>query len=120
MESAARCAKGSRPMTTFDEREKGYERKFQQDQELAFKVRARRNKLLGLWAADQLGLAGAAAEHYAHEVVQADLEKPGVEDLIAKIGADFAKKHLKHNAARLHAELERCEAEAKKQLGGAT
>jgi hypothetical protein len=120
MESAARRAKRSRPMTTFDEREKGYERKFQQDQELAFKVKARRNKLLGLWAAEQLGLAGAAAEHYASEVVQADLAKPGVEDLIAKIGADFAKQHVPHNAARLRAELDRCEADAKKQLGAAT
>jgi hypothetical protein len=107
-------------MTTFDEREKGYERKFQQDQELAFKVKARRNKLLGLWAARELGLAGAAAEQYASEAVQVDLEKHGVEHLIAKIGADFAKQHVPHNAARLRAELDRCEAEAKKQLGAAT
>jgi hypothetical protein len=111
---------GEQPMTTFDEREKGYERKFQQDQELAFKVKARRNKLLGLWAAKQLGLAGAAAEEYASELVQVDLEKPIVEDIIAKLAADFAQKHLKHNADRLRAELERCEAEAKKQLGGAS
>jgi hypothetical protein len=107
-------------MTTFDEREKGYERKFQQDQELAFKVKARRNKLLGLWAARELGLPGAAAEQYASEAVQVDLEKHGVEHLIAKIGADFAKQHVPHDAARLRAELDRCEAEAKKQLGAAT
>ena len=66
-------------MTTFDEREKGFEQKFGRDQELAFKVKARRNKLLGLWAAQALGLSGEAAERYAREVLQSDLEKPGVE-----------------------------------------
>ena len=104
-------------MTTFDEREKGYERKFQQDQELAFKVKARRNKLLGLWAAKELGLAGAAAEKYASEIVQTDLERPIVEDIVAKLSTDLKKKGLACDETRVRVELERCEAEAKKQLG---
>jgi hypothetical protein len=106
-------------MTNFDEREKGFERKFQQDQELAFKARARRNKLLGRWAAAQLGLTGEAAEHYAREVLAADLEKPGVDDVIAKVKADFAKRGLTLDETRIRVELERCAVDAKKQLGGA-
>jgi len=104
-------------MPTFDEREKSFERKFQQDQELAFKVKARRNKLLGLWAAEHLGLTGDAAERYAREVMQSDLERPGVEDIIAKVAADFAKKGVALDATRVRVELERCATEAKKQLG---
>jgi hypothetical protein len=104
-------------MTTFDEREKGFERKFQQDQELAFKVKARRNKLLGQWAAGHLGLTGEAAERYAQEVLQADLEHPGVDDLIAKVAADFAKKGVAIDATRIRIELERCATDARKQLG---
>ena len=104
-------------MTTFDEREKSYERKFQQDQELAFKARARRNKLLGLWAAERMGLAGEAAERYARDVLAADLEKPGVDDVIAKIAGDFAKHGVGIDEARIRAELARCAADAKKQLG---
>ncbi len=104
-------------MSGFDEREKGFERKFQQDQELAFKVKARRNKLLGLWAAERLGLAGDAAERYAREVLQSDLERPGSHDIVAKVCADFAKHGVGHDETRVRAELERCAAEAKKQLG---
>ena len=104
-------------MTTFDEREKSYERKFQHDQELAFKAKARRNKLLGQWAADQLGLTGDAREAYAREVAAADFEKPGDEDIVGKVAGDFARKGVKLDAARLRAELERFMAEARKQLG---
>ena len=104
-------------MTTFDEREKSFERKFQQEQELAFKVKARRNKLLGLWAAEHLGLTGDAAERYAREVLQSDLKHPGVEDMVSKIAGDFAKKGVDLDATRIRIELERCAAEAKKQLG---
>jgi hypothetical protein len=113
----AKQTAGEREMTGFDEREKSFERKFQQDQELAFKVKARRNKLLGLWAAQHLGLTGDAADHYAREVLQADLEHPGVEDMIGKIAADFAKKGVAIDSARIRAELERCAIEARKQLG---
>ena len=77
-------------MTTFDNRENAFENKFAHDAELAFKVVARRNKLLGLWAAEQLGLAGEAAETYARSVVAADLEEAGDEDVIRKLMADLA------------------------------
>jgi hypothetical protein len=63
-------------MTTFDKREEGFEKQFAHDQELRFKANARRNKLLGLWAAQKLGMAGAEAEAYAKEVIIADLEEP--------------------------------------------
>ena len=104
-------------MSSFDEREKSFERKFQQDQELAFKVRARRNKLLGLWAAGELGLTGDAAQHYAQNVLCADLEQPGTGDIVDKVAGDFAKAGVKHDATRVRVELERCTLEAKKQLG---
>ena len=69
-------------MSTFDEREKAFERKFEHDQELQFKANSRRNKLLGLWAAGLMGKTGDAAESYAREIVVADLEKPGHQDVV--------------------------------------
>jgi hypothetical protein len=104
-------------MTGFDEREKGFERKFEQEQELAFKVKARRNKLLGLWAAERLGLAGDEAQHYAREVLQSDLQHPGSDDIVRKVCADFTARGVACDEARVRAELERCTGEAKKQLG---
>ena len=77
-------------MTSFDEREKAFEKKFEKDQELQFKVTARKNKLLGLWAAGLMGKNGADAEAYAKEVVLADFEKPGDSDVIAKLVKDLA------------------------------
>jgi hypothetical protein len=77
-------------MTTFDKREKAFEEKYKHDQDLQFKVEVRRNKLLGLWVADLLGLSGADAEAYAKEVISADFEEPGDADLIRKIQADTA------------------------------
>ena len=76
-------------MTTFDDREKGFEKKFAHDQEVRFKAAARRNKLLGLWAAEKMGLSGEEAEAYARTVVKADLEEPGEEDVFRKIRGDF-------------------------------
>jgi hypothetical protein len=104
-------------MTSFDEREKGFERKYQQEQELAFKVKARRNKLLGRWAAECLGLTGEAAERYAREVLQSDLERPGSDDMVGKVCGDFARAGVAHDVTRVRVELERCATEAKKQLG---
>ncbi len=103
-------------MTTFDEREKSYERKFQLDQELAFKAKARRNRLFGLWAAERLGLEGAAAETYARELAAADFGKAGDAAIIAAVADAFAKRGVMLDAARLRAELERCAAEARRQL----
>ena len=77
-------------MTTFDNREKAFEAKYEHDQELQFKVNARRNKLLGLWAAGLLGKAGADADAYAKEVVMADFEKPGDSDVMHKLMTDLA------------------------------
>jgi hypothetical protein len=79
-------------MSTFDEREKGFEAKYKHDQETRFKVTARRNKLLGLWAAEQLGLSGTEAEAYARSVVAADFEKPGDDDVLHKIMTDLSAK----------------------------
>ena len=79
-------------MSTFDKREKGFESKYVHDQEITFKATARRNKLLGLWAAEKLGLAGDAAQSYAHEVIKADLERPGDEEVVGKLRRDFDAK----------------------------
>jgi hypothetical protein len=76
-------------MTTFDEREEGFEKKFAHDEDLRFKANARRNKLVGLWAAEKMGVSGAAADAYAKEVVIADLEEPGSKDVFRKVRKDF-------------------------------
>ena len=76
-------------MSTFDDREKGFERKFAYDEELRFKASARRNKLLGEWIAEQLGLVGDEADDYAKSVIKADLEEPGDEDVFRKVRKDL-------------------------------
>ena len=76
-------------MSGLDDREKGYERKFEQDQELVFKVKARRNHLLGLWAAEKLGLTGVAAESYARAITDPAGHLHGDSDIVKKIAADF-------------------------------
>ena len=81
-------------MTTFDKREDGFEKKFAHDEELQFKANARRNKLLGLWAAEKLGLTGAQADAYAKEVVMADFEEAGDHDIFRKIRKDFDDKKV--------------------------
>ena len=81
-------------MTTFDKREEGFEKKFAHDEELKFKATARRNKLLGMWAAEKLGITGPAAEAYAKEVVAADFEGPGDNDVFHKIRRDFDAKNV--------------------------
>jgi hypothetical protein len=79
-------------MTTFDKREEGFEKKFAHDEELRFKANARRNKLLGLWAAEKMGVSGAAADAYAKEVVVADFEEAGDDDVFRKVHRDFDAK----------------------------
>lgn len=79
-------------MTTFDKREEGFEKKFAHDEELRFKANARRNKLLGLWAAEKLGITGDAAAAYAKDVVMADFEEAGDHDVFRKIRTDFDAK----------------------------
>ena len=77
---------------TFKEREAGEERKYQLDQDQLFKVESRRNKLLGLWLAESFGLTGDDAAAYAKEVVIADLDEPGIEDIMRKVMADIAER----------------------------
>ena len=79
-------------MTTFDKREEGFEKQFAHDEELKFKANARRNKLLGLWAAEKLGMSGAEADAYAKSVVMADFEETGDNDVFKKIRNDFDGK----------------------------
>ncbi len=105
-------------MSSFDEREQGFERKFQHDQELAFKARARRNRLFGLWIAEHLGLSGEGAQAYARDFVEADAVKRADDRLIAKAADDLARKKVNFDAARLRVELDRFAAEAKRQVGG--
>ncbi|WP_120501518.1 DUF1476 domain-containing protein [Roseovarius sp. EL26] len=76
-------------MTTFDEREQAYENKFAHDEEMNFKAEARRNKLLGLWAAELLGKSGDDADTYAMEVVRSDFEEQGHEDVVRKVTGDL-------------------------------
>ena len=89
-------------MTTFEDREKAFEHKFEHDMELQFKARARKNKLLGLWAAALMGKTGAAAEAYAREIVMADFEKPGDHDVVHTLMRDLgaAGKPTEENAIR--------------------
>ena len=75
--------------TTFDKREEGFEKQFAHDEELKFKATSRRNKLLGLWAAEKLGRKGPDAETYAKEVVMADFEEAGEDDVFRKVRKDF-------------------------------
>lgn len=79
-------------MTTFDDREHAFEAKFAHDSEMQFRAEARRNKLVGLWAAGLLGKSGDAATDYAMTVVSADFEEAGIEDVVRKVAADLAGK----------------------------
>src|SRR6202011_5282540 len=85
----------TRGMTTFDKREEGFEKQFAHDEELKFKATARRNRMLGQWAAQRLGLAGPAAEAYAKEVVMSEFEEAGDHDVFRKIRKDFDAKGVK-------------------------
>jgi hypothetical protein len=103
-------------MTTFDEREKVFEDKYKHDQDLQFRVEVRRNKLLGLWVAELLGIEGADAEAYAKEVVKADFEEPGVDDVIRKIQGDAAPKNLDLSEHRIRKKMDELTAVAKEQV----
>ena len=105
-------------MSNFDDREKGFERQFQRDEELRFRVTARRNKLLGLWAAEQFGMKGDAAEAYAREVVSSDFEKPGDDDVLAKVLADCRAQSVDMDERRLRRQMDRLMGDAKAQIQG--
>lgn len=101
-------------MTTFDNREKAFEDKYKHDQDLQFRVEVRRNKLLGLWAAELLGKDDAEA--YAKEVVSADFEEPGDADLVRKIMGDLQDAGVEMSEHRLRKKMEECLAEAKDEV----
>ena len=102
-------------MTTFDGREKDFEARFKHDQELQFKVTARRNRLLGLWAAERMGLAGDAAAAYAKEIVDAEFAG-GDRHVIGKIVADLLAKGHTVTAAQVQFELDHFAEQAKQQI----
>jgi hypothetical protein len=103
-------------MTTFEERGKGFESKFKRDQELQFKVMARRNKLLGLWAAEKMGIVGADAGTYSKDVVASDFDRPGDDDVLEKVHGDLAAKGLNLSAPDVRKEMERLVDIAREQV----
>lgn len=103
-------------MTTFDKREEGFEKKFAHDEELRFKATARRNKLVGLWAAEKLGLSGEQAEEYAREVVRADFDEPGDEDVVRKIRGDFDKGSVDQSDHQIRRTMDELMATAIEQI----
>lgn len=103
-------------MSTFDEREKAFENKYKHDQELLFKIYARRAKLAGLWAAEHLGLTGQEAETYAKQIVAVDFEEPGHDDIVRKLLSDFEAKGVDISRHRIEKELEQLLTVAKDQI----
>ena len=104
----------------FQEREKGFERKFQLDQDQLFKASSRRDKLFGQWLAGLLGLSGAAADQYAKEVLASNMDKPGDEDMMDKVRKDLAAKQVSISDHDLMAKLHDCRDEAARQIVGET
>jgi len=102
-------------MTTFDKREEAFEKKFAHDEEMRFKLTARRNRLFGEWVAERLGKSGEAAKAYATEVVLADFEEIGDDDVLRKVRQDLGAAGLAVTDAELRAKLEELERTAKLQ-----
>jgi len=103
-------------MTTFDNREKAFEDKYKHDQDLQFRVVVRRNKLLGLWAAKELGIPAAETEAYAKSVVMADFEKPGDDDVLEKIVADAKAKGVDISEHRIRKHMDDLLEAARQQI----
>lgn len=100
----------------FEDREKAFENKWAHDETLRFKVTARRSKLVGLWAAGEMGLSGAAAEAYAKELIQADIAEKGDEDVFRKVSADLAAKGVARSEHHIRNKMEELLAAAKTQI----
>jgi len=100
-------------MSTFDNREQAFESKFAHDEEMKFKAEARRNRLLGLWAAELMGKSGAEADTYAAEVIKSDFEEAGHEDVVRKVAGDLGGRA---DEAQVRAKMEELLAVAKGQL----
>ena len=105
-------------MTTFDKRQEGFEKKFAHDEETRFKVMARRNKLLGLWVAEKLGLTGEAADTYAQDVVASDFVEAGDHDVLRKVMADLKAKSVDLSEHRVRRHMDELLDVAKKQISG--
>ena len=103
-------------MTTFDDRERAFESKFALDQEQEFKAVARRNKLLGLWAAEKMGLSPDSAEAYAKAVVRADFEQPGEEDVFRKVAGDFEGSGLTVSEGEIRRKMDELGSMAREQI----
>jgi hypothetical protein len=103
-------------MTTFDNREKAFEDKFARDADLQFRTTARRNKLLGLWAAKQLKLTAEEADAYAKSVVQADFEEAGDEDVYRKIYGDLSARGVEVSEHQVRRAMEETMVEARRQM----
>ena len=103
-------------MSGFDKRREGYESKFAHDQDLKFRATARRNKLLGLWAAEKMGLLGEAAEDYAKEVVKSDFEEAGDHDVFRKIRKDFDAKQVAVSDHQIRREMDELMEKAVEQI----
>lgn len=99
-------------MSTFDKREEGFEKKYAHDEALQFKAHARRNKMLGLWAAEKLGKSGADAEAYAKTVIMADLEEAGDDDVFRKIRKDFDEGKVEQSDHQIRRTMEELLAKA--------
>jgi hypothetical protein len=103
-------------MTNFDKREEGFEKQFAHDEELKFKATARRNKLLGLWAAERLALSGAEAEAYANALVVADLDSTGDHDVFARLRKDFDAKGVNLSDHQIRRTIDELTAQAVKEI----
>ncbi len=103
-------------MTTFEDRENAFETKYAHDAEMQFKAEARRNKLLGLWAAELMGLSGDAADAYAMEVVKSDFEEAGDDDVFRKVRADFDAKNIDQSDHQLRRTMDELLATAAEQI----
>lgn len=103
-------------MTTFDDRETAFEAKFALDQEQEFKAIARRNKMLGLWAAEKMGLSAESAEQYAAAVVRADFEQPGDEDVFRKVAGDFKGSGLTVSEGEIRSKMDELASIAREQI----
>jgi hypothetical protein len=103
-------------MTTFDDREKAFENMYARDQEMQFRIIARRNRLLGHWAANLMGLTDVEADSYAKDVVRADFEEAGDEDVIRKLLGDLTSAGVECDDSRIREALEHKTVEARRQL----
>jgi hypothetical protein len=103
-------------MTQFDNREKAFEAKFVHDEDVMFKVMARRNKLLGLWAAEKMGMSPSEGQDYAGEVIKSDFEEAGDEDVYRKVKGDLDAKNIDLSEHQVRREMEDQLVEAKRQV----